>query len=115
MSEDRELLKRLRKLRRRIPRFSGIVWDREKRSWHATIKHSASIKRLGWYPDQASAFRAYLMARAERPSRRDRYESPVRIERLLELASRCPAPIRPEVLQGSSMCKYRWQQWQDAG
>jgi hypothetical protein len=94
MSGDKELLKKLRKLRRRIPRFSAVKWDRKKRAWHASIKFGSSVKSLGWYKDEVSAFRAYLMARAERPSRRDRFESPTRIARLLELAERCPARRR---------------------
>lgn len=115
--EDRELLKRLRKLRARIPNFGGVVWDRSRRQYRASLKNGKSIKTLGWYSSELAAFRSYLQANAAAHPR-DRinpFESPARIAKLLALAARCQISVRPEAIFHSSLDPASNALWSEAG
>jgi hypothetical protein len=112
-AEDKELLRELAALRFRVKRFSGVIFDRAVGKYRASLKRNGHVAVLGYFDSEADAFRHYRCALAARPARIDKFESPAKIEKLLNLAARYPAPLRPDPIMSSTMCQYRNRNWQE--
>jgi hypothetical protein len=106
-AEDRALIAQLRALQKRIKNFHGVIFDRQARKYRAAITYNGRIEVLGFFTEEVEAFRHYRAAAAKRPTRIDRFESPARVLRLLDLAGRFPTAIRPEPVFGSSLDQRR--------
>jgi hypothetical protein len=106
-AEDKELMARLKALQKRIKNFRGVLFDQEAKKYRAAITYNGRIHVLGLFDCELDAYKHYRHAAAQRPVKIDRFESPARIERLLHLAGRFPAPLRPDPIMSSSLDQKR--------
>jgi hypothetical protein len=109
--EDRELLRELRALQKRIRNFQGILFDKPVRKYKACLRHnSGRVEVLGWFDSELDAYKHYRAANAKRlPQRIDMFESPAKVQRLLKLVEACRHEIRKDSLLGSSLDSTRWR------
>jgi hypothetical protein len=113
-AEDKELLRQLYKLKKRVGNFCGVRWDPEAHKYRASLRRNGGrVDLLGFFNSEVEAFKHYRVAMAARGPKILKFESPARIERLLTLAGRYPAPLRPDPIMSSTMCQYRNRNWQE--
>src|ERR1017187_895025 len=94
----------LARVRRRIPKFAGII-PAEDGQWEARIRHGTNgtgrWETIGVFATAELAFVGYKAHRHVRP---EKVESTVKIDALLALSDRCrPAEVETRSLFGSSL------------